>query len=108
MIADECEKFNAMFVGSDMKSRINILIFCATTYGPELKRFFGSERFFLVQGRDIEVWKYVNEVIVMDLSSENNRAEFFGLKTGDPLNQAIELVISKYSTIYTENDSRIV
>ena len=108
MIVDECEKFNAMFVGSDMKCRINILIFCATNYGPELKRSFGSEKFFLVQKRDMEVWKYVNEVIVIDLSSKNNRAEFFGLKTGNPLNQAIELVISKYSTIYTEGDNRIV
>ena len=108
MIADECKKFNAMFVGSDMKCRINILIFCATNYGPELKRSFGSEKFFLVQKRDMEVWKYVNEVIVIDLSSKNNRAEFFGLKTGNPLNQAIELVISKYSTIYTEGDNRTV
>ena len=104
MIADESEKFNAMFVGSEMKHRINILIFCATNYGPELKRSFGSEKFFLVQKRDIEVCKYVNEVIVMDLSSESNRAEFFGLRTGDPLNQAMELAISKYCTIYTKGE----
>ena len=98
-ISDECDKFNAMFEGSDnhaIPNRINILLFCAARYDPTEQKKFGSNKFFLAT--DDSRWKYIHEVIVLDLSSVGNRAEFFGLKATDPLSKAVELVISKYPT----------
>jgi hypothetical protein len=94
MIEEECKKFNVMFEGSAKKksSRLNILFFCATSYASKVQEKFGKKNFFL---SDFGSWEYIDEVIVLDLSSENNRAEFFGLASSDELNQVINMVIAK-------------
>ena len=106
-IKEECRKFNDMFIGSELKDspRLNILFFCATRYGPETQKSFGERKKFFVEA---SAWEYIDEVIVLDLSSEKNREEFFGLNPSNQLNQAIQRVISKasavYSTRWTEDD----
>jgi hypothetical protein len=97
-IHNECAKFNAMFNDSDKKvCRLNILIICATQYGAGLQAKFGERKFFILE--DISCWKNIDEVIVLDLTSWENRAQFFGLSLDDPLKSAVEGVISKYVTL---------
>jgi hypothetical protein len=86
-----------MFEFSDEKiSRVNILIICATQYNKVLESKFGRQKFFTLD--NIQAWKYIDEVIVLDLTSAENRAKFFGYGPDDPLAVAIEDVISKRST----------
>ena len=96
----ECEKFNAIFSCSQLSKspRLNILFFCATNYGPETQKKFGKKGFFLA---DSSAWKYIDEAIILDLSSEKKRKDFFGLTPSNPLLQVIELVISKPNTVYS-------
>ncbi len=99
-IEEECQKFNVMFEGSACKqpSRLNVLFFCATRYAPEVQKSFGEKKIYL---SSTSAWKHIDEVIVLDLSTKENREEFFGLSPSSPLNQAIQLVISKASTVYS-------
>jgi hypothetical protein len=50
---------------------------------------------------EASAWEYIDEVIVLDLSSEKNRAEFFELNPSNQLDQAIQRVISKASAVYS-------
>ena len=94
----ECNKFNVMFNHSDEDgNRLNILIICATQYGTGLEARFGERKFFTLE--DISAWKYIDEVIVLDLCSRDNRARFFGLSLDDPLMAAVEGVISKHTIL---------
>ena len=99
-IEEECQKFNDIFVGSDPRktSRLNILFFCSSNYGPETQKNFDEKKFFVAES---SAWEYIDEVIVLDLSSEENRGEFLGLNPSNPLNQVIQRVISKDSTVYS-------
>uniref|UniRef100_A0A7S0M7J1 Uncharacterized protein n=1 Tax=Cryptomonas curvata TaxID=233186 RepID=A0A7S0M7J1_9CRYP len=93
-IKKECTKFNVMFEGSEIAHRLNILIFCATNYGAGLRTKFGNNFFFTLD--DLSTWPNIDEVVVLDLSSREKRAQFFGVSSDDPLNGAIEGVISKH------------
>ena len=96
-IEKECIKFDAMFENSNPKiHRMSILIVCATQYGPGLKSKFNGQKFFTLD--NLSAWKHIHEVIVLDLTSQQNRAEFFGLGPGDTLIEAIENVILKRSS----------
>jgi hypothetical protein len=93
-IEEECHKFNAMFKRSDKEiSRVNILIICATQYNKELESKFGGQKFFTLD--NIQAWKFIDKVIVLDLTSPENRAKFFGFGHDEPSVAAIEDVISK-------------
>ena len=96
IVAEECDKFNVMFTGSESKNpdHLNILIFCSTSYDSEMKLKFGNKKFCLLDTKD---WVFIDEVIVLDLSSKENRAIFFGLTADDFLNETINIVISKTS-----------
>ena len=99
-IEDECQKFNDIFEGSnlDKSSRFNILFFCSSQYGTKTKKEFMGKKFFVAES---SAWKHIDEVIVLDLSSEEKRGEFFGLKPSNPLNKVIHRVIAKDSTVYS-------
>ena len=87
-----------MFNQSDEDvNRLYILIICATQYGAGLEGRFGENKFFTLE--DISAWKYIDEVIVLDLTSAENRATFLGFGSDDVLVSAIENVISKRSTL---------
>jgi hypothetical protein len=91
-ISDEIRKFNVMFKYADKRiSRLNILIVCATNYGSKLKARFQGKNFFILS----EAARNIHEVIVLDLSSPQNRAKFFGFMFEDPLTAVIEEVIAK-------------
>jgi hypothetical protein len=96
-INKECAKFNVMFEGSETVHRLNILIFCATNYGPGLQTEFGNRHFFTLNY--ISAWPNIDEVVVLDLSSREKRSQFFGFSTEDPLCEAIEGVISKHCSL---------
>jgi hypothetical protein len=94
-IRDECRKFNAMFEGSVNRiRRLNILIICATNYGATQMSRFQGKSFFIFD--EISDWKNIDEVLVLDLCSNQNRAKFFGLNLEDPLNAVIDEVIAKH------------
>ncbi len=94
-IRNECDKFDAIFKNSDKnENHLNILIICATEYEVGLQARFGGKKFFTLH--DISPWKYIDEVILLDLTSWENRAQFFGFDHEDPLKAAIEGVISKH------------
>ncbi len=95
VIRDECKKFNAMFEGSVKRvRRLNILIFCATNCGATQMSRFQGESFFIFD--EISDRIHIDEVIVLDLCSNQNRAKFFGLNLEDPLNDVIDEVIAKH------------
>jgi hypothetical protein len=98
MIEEECENFNAIFDGSDGKDpkRLRILFICASGYDEGVKKLFEGKKFHVLKVP--QKWKYIDELILLDLTSVQNRAEFFGLTSGDMLSQAIENVIAKVNT----------
>jgi hypothetical protein len=97
LIEEECSKFNAMFKGSKSDDRLNVLIFCSTNYGSETIKQFGNQNFFVPA---TEKYPFIDEVIVLDLSTTAKRAIFFGLAPGDVLNECIDRIIAK-DTPYT-------
>ena len=101
MIDEECKKFNVIFEGSVKKdpNRLRILFICASAFDVGIKKLFDGKKFHVL--KISPKWKYIDEIILLDLTSEQNRAEFFGLTKGDLLSQAIEKVIAKVSPYYT-------
>ena len=99
LIDEECFRFNAMFEGMDLncRQRLNILIICSTNYDDSTMTQFGDKKFFVPE---TEQYPLIDEVIVLDLSSTENRAAFFGLSAADALNNSIDRVIAK-DTVYT-------
>ena len=91
-----------MFEGTDYKEspRLNILFFCATNYGPKIKELFGANKIFC--NWKLNGFTHIQEVIICDLSSKENRLEFFGLTDFDLEGEAVELVISKADPVYSK------
>mmetsp|Transcript_42109 Transcript_42109/g.88046 ORF Transcript_42109/g.88046 Transcript_42109/m.88046 type:complete len:90 (+) Transcript_42109:2083-2352(+) len=88
-----------MFEGTDLscRPRLNILIICSTNYDTGTIQQFGDKKFFVPKTGQ---YPFIDEVIVLDLSSTENRAAFFGLSAADALNKSIDRVIAK-DTVYT-------
>ncbi len=97
VINEECTKFDDMFVGSNPKGRLNVLLFCCTKYGKDTIELFGDKNFFVLA---TDKYPFIDEVIILDLSTTAKRATFFGLAPGDVLNECIDRVIAK-DTPYT-------
>ena len=98
MIDEECEKFNVIFDGSDGEDpkRLRVLFICSSGYDAGIKKLFKGKKFHVLKVS--QKWKNIDELILLDLTSVQNRAEFFGLTNGDVLSQAIENVIAKVNT----------
>jgi hypothetical protein len=98
---DECIKFDRMFDGLSAKTETkfgtmtNILIICATNYDDDFTRKFATRgkraRRLFAAHRPSE-YQHIDEVIQLDLTTEENRAKFFGFGDGE----------SGLSTVVTE------
>jgi hypothetical protein len=94
---DECTKFSHMFTcesawpSESRLSRLNVLLVCATQYTSSLSDLFKGERFLVINVT--KKFKYVDEAILLDLSSREKRAAFFNLSPDNILVSAIEKVI---------------
>eukprot|EP00291_Cryptomonas_curvata_P011298 CAMPEP_0172200150 /NCGR_PEP_ID=MMETSP1050-20130122/29139_1 /TAXON_ID=233186 /ORGANISM="Cryptomonas curvata, Strain CCAP979/52" /LENGTH=621 /DNA_ID=CAMNT_0012877363 /DNA_START=469 /DNA_END=2335 /DNA_ORIENTATION=- len=93
-IEAEIEKADKMFDSSLGQSPcgqdvLNVLFICATRYGKSvMKSFTEAKHYFYKSGK-------IDEVIVLDLTTKENRDIFFGVSTGDWASNALEEVISK-------------
>ena len=88
-ILQECELFNRMFDGTDCQKRRNILFICCTNYHKDIvSNFYGK----LFQVYSDDQFPNIHEVIILDLTTPQNRSRFFD--SGD-LATSIEYVISK-------------
>lgn len=98
LVDEEREKFDLLL--SEKKGCLNVLIICATKYGGNLQEAFGSAKSVIyteaMQSTEKKVTtQYIHEVILLDLSTPQNRAEFFGLAWDDTLQTRLENVIHK-------------
>ncbi|EGZ15625.1 hypothetical protein PHYSODRAFT_302094 [Phytophthora sojae] len=99
-VKEEWDKFNLMCINlpKDKSSkRLNVLIVCATAYGYHLRlKFAGPHSKSVVyassasSGDDI-----INEIILLNLSTPDLRAEFFGLQDDSDLKAVLESMIAK-------------
>jgi hypothetical protein len=90
-LSRECVLFNQMFTRAGRAVRLNILIVCSTNYNLEMKQRFGGAKFFAFSDPK---FKNIQEIIVLDLSSELNLAEFFGVSSEDTKN-TIQYILQK-------------
>jgi len=92
----ECKLFDQIFLNSPPLpfegTRLNVLIICATQYDKKDFKFFHQN--FLVVEMSKE-FKHIDEVILLDLTSREKRADFFGFLPKDLHMDAIEMVIDK-------------
>lgn len=89
----EIQKANRMFTSpceSD-QTAVNILFICSTNYGTSVKDRFSGAKFYQYAHENID------EIIVMDLTTPENRAIFFGLSRESSMSATIEAVIKKVS-----------
>jgi hypothetical protein len=92
-LTNECNLFNRMFVGCpNVPKRLNVLVVCATKYNKSVSEKFHMRKSVSVQA---EGCQYIDEVILLDLSTPSNRAHFFGISNDRALSEVLEAVISK-------------
>ncbi|KAG7385394.1 hypothetical protein PHYPSEUDO_001523 [Phytophthora pseudosyringae] len=91
----ECMKFNRMCTSS--VNRLNILIVCATSYGTNLSRKFQTRNGKILKSAVYSNDNYadIDEILLMNLTTQENRAEFFDIQGSEGLKQALEDVIEK-------------
>jgi hypothetical protein len=68
-----------------------VLLVCATYYNIELSIHFDGNKFLIVDVT--EKFKRIDDVILLDLSSSEQRAAFFGLSPDRYLAYAIEKAV---------------
>ncbi|GMF39973.1 unnamed protein product [Phytophthora fragariaefolia] len=94
-VEEECNKFNRM-LGSSMVS-LNVLIVCATAFAKEFNVMFTNRdgttaKSALYPSGDAA---YVNEIILLNLSTSESRAEFFGIQENVVLQETLESVLKQ-------------
>eukprot|EP00291_Cryptomonas_curvata_P030212 CAMPEP_0172212852 /NCGR_PEP_ID=MMETSP1050-20130122/37265_1 /TAXON_ID=233186 /ORGANISM="Cryptomonas curvata, Strain CCAP979/52" /LENGTH=804 /DNA_ID=CAMNT_0012893615 /DNA_START=55 /DNA_END=2471 /DNA_ORIENTATION=- len=97
-IDEECSKANRIFEKlprgkSEARNNVvNVLFICSTNYAEKIKRKFSKvqKQFCFSRGN-------LHEVIVLDLSSKENRAEFFGEAQMQGTSEAVEMILAKGS-----------
>ena len=95
----ECTIFNQMFVRAARPLGLNFLIICATNYIENLKNRFDGKKFMIFQDSR---YKYIDEIVVLDLSSKENRAEFFGI--ADDWNLTVVEEVLKKVVVWQPSD----
>jgi hypothetical protein len=74
---------------------LNVLFICSTNYGETVRdRFVGAKCQFFKKG-------IIDEVVVLDLTTKECRALFFGVSDGEWESRTIEDIISKVATGYS-------
>lgn len=100
MLLDECSLFNRLFTSTSSDTH-NILIVCATKYNRRFE--FGSTNRILfdnkmqypfVHNLESKI-PFVDEVILLDLSTKKKRALFFGVDSNDHIMEIVENVVAK-------------
>ena len=86
----ECEYFNRMFDKTDCQKRRNFLFICCTNYRKDIASNFHGNLFQVYNG---DTFPNIHEVIILDLTTMQNRKRFFG--AGDRLSTFIEKIILK-------------
>ena len=86
-ILKECDYFNRMFDGTDCKKRRNFLFICCTKYHNDIFSKFNGKLFYSYVD---ENFPNIHEVIILDLTTPENRASFFDTGYG-----VIETIILK-------------
>ena len=96
----ECDNFNKMFDGTDCHGRKNILFICCTKYHGEISSQFRGKLFYVCS---FEAFKNIHEVVVLNLTTVQNRACFFDVK--GTLSEFVENVVQKSEVeFYEQND----
>jgi hypothetical protein len=91
-LINECNLFDRMFKGTDLSGRKNVLIVCCTQYNQKLARTFNNNLFAVA---DIgEAYSNIHEVILLDLTTRENRSKFFGVDNHGE-SEFIELIVNK-------------
>ncbi|KAG1697297.1 hypothetical protein DVH05_016581 [Phytophthora capsici] len=97
IVDEEREKFDSLL--SKKNGCLNVLFICATKYGGNLQAFGSAKSVIYTEGMQSTEKKatteYIHEVILLDLTTPQNRAEFFGLAWDDTLQTRLENVIHK-------------
>ena len=96
-IDEECRKANRIFEGTprcesgSKKKVVNVLFVCSTNYTEYYKynkKTIHKKQYFCSRDN-------LDEVIVLDLSSEESRAEFFGVTLLSEESKAVEMILAK-------------
>ncbi|KAL3666174.1 hypothetical protein V7S43_008964 [Phytophthora oleae] len=98
IVDEERKKFNKLLTKKD--GCLNVLFICATNYGPRLQTAFGNAKSVIyteeMQSKEKKISvKFIHEVILLNLTTPQNRAEFFGLTPNGDLHKCLEDVILK-------------
>ncbi|KAL4125544.1 hypothetical protein PRIC2_009126 [Phytophthora ramorum] len=99
-VEDECDQFNRMFESKE--GRLNVLVVCATVYSAELNKKFEAEDRPVSKSTIYPsgAFKQIDEVILLNFSTPENRAEFFGTQGEDTLMHVLESAIEKVPVQY--------
>ena len=89
---EECRLFNETFAGTDCEKRVNVLVIVCTNYDASIASKFGSggKTSFSIGLQNS--YPNINEVILLDLSTPDKRASFFG--TSGEYSQIIESIVT--------------
>ncbi|KAG1697299.1 hypothetical protein DVH05_016583 [Phytophthora capsici] len=98
LVDEEREKFDSLL--SKKNGCLNVLFIYATRYGGNLQEAIGSAKSIIyteaMQSTEKKATtQYIHEVILLDLSTPQNRAEYFGLAWNGDLHTCLEKVIHK-------------
>ncbi|RLO04258.1 hypothetical protein DYB28_006866 [Aphanomyces astaci] len=87
-LASECDKFNRMFEGCAAEpKRLNVLVVCATKYDKGFSDEFGNRKAMVAPS---DAYPNIAQVILLNLSTPDNRAEFFCLNDAPDLASMLE------------------
>ncbi|TMW57764.1 hypothetical protein Poli38472_014367 [Pythium oligandrum] len=96
---ERCRHFHELFVSLDAKTRrefgrmTNVLTVCATAYSDDLPSFRSSDDGFVSMDVPPECGN-VSEVLLLNLTKEKKRAEFFGWEKDEILMDAVETIVT--------------
>ncbi|GMF36983.1 unnamed protein product [Phytophthora lilii] len=93
-IKEECDKFNGMF--SSKEGRLNVLIVCATAYTDTVMNYRSEvekQQGCLSACYRATGYEQIHEVILLFLTTPENRAKFFGIEDNDEHKEALERII---------------
>ncbi|KAF0744927.1 hypothetical protein AaE_008437 [Aphanomyces astaci] len=87
-LASECDEFNRMFDGCAAEpKRLNVLVVCATKYDKGFSDEFGNRKAMVAPS---DAYPNIAQVILLNLSTPDNRAEFFCLNDAPDLASMLE------------------
>ncbi|TMW57766.1 hypothetical protein Poli38472_014369 [Pythium oligandrum] len=98
-MVEGCRKFHELFVSLDAKTRrefgrmTNVLIVCATAYSDDLPSFSSKDDGFVSMDVPPECGN-VTEVLLLNLTMNEKRDQFFGWEKDEMLVDAVETIVT--------------